>query len=76
MGSRSAPMVTPTRLAFLSCLQSVTADICNSLTPAPIHTQGFKGAVMELACSPWLESRWSILVAFSNSTQKNGPDVR
>ncbi len=31
-------MVTPYRLAFLNFLQSVTADICNSLTPAPIHT--------------------------------------
>lgn len=38
MGSRSAPMVTPSRPAFLSCLQNVTADICNNLTPAPIHS--------------------------------------
>ena len=37
MGSRSAPMVTPSRLALPNFLQSVTADICNSLTPAPIH---------------------------------------
>jgi hypothetical protein len=35
-----------------------------------------KGAVMELAYSPLLESRWSILLTFPNNTQKNGPDVR
>lgn len=31
MGSRSAPMVTPSRPTFLSCLQSVTADTCNNV---------------------------------------------
>lgn len=31
-GSRSAPMVTASRPAFFSCLQSVTANTCNNLT--------------------------------------------
>jgi hypothetical protein len=30
--------VTPSRLAFVNCLQNVTADTCNGLTPAPNHT--------------------------------------
>ncbi|WP_461342749.1 hypothetical protein [Bradyrhizobium liaoningense] len=30
-------MVTPSRLAFLKYLHSVTADTCNGLPPAPIH---------------------------------------
>jgi hypothetical protein len=31
--------VTPSRLAFVNCLQNVTADTCNGLTPAPNHTK-------------------------------------
>jgi hypothetical protein len=34
-----------------------------------------QGAVMEPPYSPWLESRWSILLTFQNSTQKSRPDV-
>ena len=39
VGSQSAPIVTPSRPAFLNCLQSITADIRSCLTPAPIHTK-------------------------------------
>ncbi len=41
MGSRSAPIVTPPRLAFLNWLQTFADKTSSSLTPTPIYTTHF-----------------------------------